>query len=343
MSGMKARHLICSALLLVGCRHKLTADLIEKSTASIVQKGALGTSTWVVQPDGKVGAVLKDNDDKPITGVVTGQVKLGDQAVPVEYDPKTGLLTASGPKLDADITPMTYALTVDGKPWNGTIAVPREGTQDLADTSKQQASLPAGTVGPNGGIVQVVGPNRVELVANKNDGQVRAYLLDDGNKPIDPGDRKITVALQDPDQPDVVVLAPDPTNHFMVGQMRARVDPLNVTVAVSDHGKTHAAIVGWQPGTVIVTGPDAPRVHLLVNGPAVRVGGPGVVVGAPGVVVDGPPGVVLGGPFGGPPPPFGGPPPPRHWDHDDHGHGGGDHDDRGHGGDHDDHGGGHRH
>jgi hypothetical protein len=113
--------------------------------------------------------------------------------------------------------------------------------------------------------------------------------------------------------------------------VRTRVDPVNVTVVVNDHGHSHACLVGWQPGAVVVVGPAAPRVHLLVvdswpgevvevhghghhgevvvGAPGVIVGAPGVVVGAPGVVVGAPgvvvgaPGVVVGGPgvfVGGP-------------------------------------------
>ena len=309
---MKFRHLVMLGVL-VACHRKLTADAIEKSAAAIVQKGNLGTSAWIVGPDGAVSALLKDDDGKPVAGTVTGQVMFDDKAVPVQYDPKTGVLTATGPKLDADITPVNYALTVDGKPWNGFIDVPRGGTQDLADTAKQVVASPAPTVGPNGGVVQTVGPDRVEVVANKQNGEVRAYLLDPtSNQPVDPGDRKITIALQG-DQPEVVVLAPDSGGHFVVGRVRSRIDPVDVTVAVNDHGVTHAGLIGWSPGSVVFVGPEAPRVHLLavdrwarpgevvVGAPGVVVGGPGVLVGGHGVI--GGPGVVVGGPgmMGGPP------------------------------------------
>jgi hypothetical protein len=89
------------------------------------------------------------------------------------------------------------------------------------------------------------------------------------------------------------------------------VDPPHLTVAVNVHGATHACLVGWAPGTVVVVGPASPRVHLLaveawpgeveVHGRGhlkgeIEVGAPGVVVGAPAVVVVGAPGVVVGGP-----------------------------------------------
>ena len=325
--------LLLALFATAGCKKHLTADAIEKSAAAIVQQNDKGTSTWIVGPDGAVNALLKDSSGNPIKGTVTGQVTFQNpdgtpQSVPVQYDPSTGVVTAAGPKLTADVTPVDYALTVDGKPWTGSLAVPQNGTQELADNAKLNAASPPPTSGPHGGVVQTVGPDRVEVVASKG-GDVRAYVLDPNtNQPIDPGDRKITIALQG-DQPETVVLAPDPTAHFVVGHVRTRVDPVNVTVVVNDHGKSHACLVGWQPGAVVVVGPAAPRVHLLavdtwpgevvevhghhhdvvvgapgvvVGGPNVVVGAPGVVVGAPGVVV-GAPGVVVGGPgvvVGGP-------------------------------------------
>lgn len=250
MSETMVRSVVFVGMLLAaaGCskKVKMTADAIEKSTAGIVQQGDRGTSTWIVGPDGAVNALLKGADGKPPTGTVTGQVTFANPnggtptTVPLDYDSKTGVVSAKGPKLDADLTPVTYALTVDGKPWNGALDVPRAGTQDLADNAKLQAAanIASSTVGPNGGVVQIVGPDRVEVVANKTNGEVRAYLLDPNNKPIDPGDRKITIALQG-DQPETVVLEPDPQAHYVIGHVRTRVDPVNVTVAVNEHGVTH--------------------------------------------------------------------------------------------------------
>ena len=319
------------ATLSSACNRKLVASAIEQSPAAIAQKGHLGTSTWVVGSDGAVSGTLKDPDGKPITQPITGQVAFAvpggaPTSVPVQYDPSTGVLTAAGPKLEADITPVSYALSVNGKPWNGTLEVPKGGTADLADAVKLQPPLPPHALGPNGGVVQMVGPDRVELVANRSNGDVRAYVLDADEKPVDPGDRKISIALEG-DAPDgVVLLEPEPEGHFVVGHVRARLDPARVTIAVNAHGRTHACLVGWSPGSVVVVGPEAPRVHLFAveawpnevvelhgrhgrhHGDVV-VGEPGLVVGAPGVVVEGP-SVVVGGPsvvVGGPGVVLGGP------------------------------------
>jgi hypothetical protein len=309
------------ASVVCACRKELTAEAIEKAPDAIAEQGPSGTSTWIVRPDGAVSATLKTPDGKPVATPVTGQVAFvppegPPTSVPVQYDPKTGVLTAAGPKLDADITPLNYTLTVGGAPWNGSIDVPRGGTQDLVDTGKLQGSFSANVVGPNGGVVETVGPDRIEVVANKQTGDVRAYVLGADNVPVDPGDRKITVALQG-EQPEILVLAPEPQAHFVVGRMRARIDPVRLTVAVNERGTTHACLVGWSPGSVVFVGPQAPRVHLLavegwpgevveLRGPhgkhhgeivgaeGVVFGGPSVVVGAPGFVV-GRPGVVVGG------------------------------------------------
>jgi hypothetical protein len=321
----------CAALasLVCSCRKEPTAEAIEKSPEALTEQGPSGTSTWIVRPDGTVSATMKTPDGNRVAQPVTGQIAFATPSgppaiVPAHYDLTTGVLTAAGPRLDADITPVSYTLTVGGTPWIGSIDVPKGGTQDLVATGKLQASPASSTVGPNGGVVQAVGPDRIELVANKHTGDVRAYVLDPDNHPIDPGDRRITVALPG-EQPEILVLAPEPQAHFVVGHMRARIDPPYLTVAVNVSGATHACLVGWSPGSVVLVGPQAPRVHLLavdawpgevveVHGPHGKhhgefVGAGGVVVGMPGVVVEAPslvveaPGVVIGAPgvlVGGP-------------------------------------------
>jgi hypothetical protein len=331
MTRLRALPIGCIVLaaLACSCRKEITAESIEKSPDAITEQRPAGSASWIVQPDGTVHAALRGPDGKPVAQPVAGQITFESPdgpptSVPVQYDPRTGVLSAAGPKLDADITPVKYTLTVGDTPWNGTIGVPPGGTHDLAETGQLQTSLPPNTVGPNGGVVQMVGPDRVELVANKRTGDVRAYVLDADNHPVDPGERKITVEIAGP-HPELVALAPEPQGHFVVGHAPAIVDAPQVTLAVHAHGTTHACLVGWSPGSVVVVGPGAPRVHVLavdawpdevvevherhgkhgevvvgapgvvVDAPRVVVGMPGVVVGAPGVVV-GAPGVIVGAP-----------------------------------------------
>jgi hypothetical protein len=129
--------------------------------------------------------------------------------------------------------------------------------------------------------VQVVGPDRVEVAANKVTGEVRAYVLDSAGHPVDPRDRKITLAIQ-AEQPELITLEPEPRALFLVSNLRTRVDPKHVTIAVTAHGATHACLAGWSPGSVVLVGAAAPRVHLLVVE-----AWPAVVVGAPEVGVRG--------------------------------------------------------
>lgn len=266
------RPLIVVALLAASSAcHKgpkgLDPAAIEASAAAIVEDNDQGTAAWIVGPDGNLSALLKGVDGKVLLKNVTGQITFGAGAsartVPVVVDEKTGVLTAAGPKLEADLTPVHYALSVDGKPWTGTLAVPPGGTAELAETAKLQATLPAGKLGPHGGAVQLVGPDRVELIADKGTGETRVYVLDADFKAIDPGDRKITIALQGDDS-EVVVLSPEPKGHYVMAKVAMRGDPARVTVVVSGHGVTHACVVGWAPGAHIVVGSRAPRVKIFI-------------------------------------------------------------------------------
>lgn len=361
----------CVLLLgaLPSCHKDLTAEGVEKSPEAIAERGPSGTATWIVAPDGKVSATLKAPDGARVSTPVTGQLAFAATTpgapptmVPVTYDPKTGVLNATGPQLQADLTPVSYSLEANGTPWTGTLDIPKGGTLDLVETAKlqppappmlamppslppppsppglqaPQAQLvapappgiaglpppPAPVLGPNGGVVETVGPDRVEVVGNRHTGDVRAYVLGPDGNPVDPGDRRITIALDDP-RPEVLTLAPEPQGHFVVGHVEAHVEPVHVTVAVTRHGATHACLVGWQPASVVVVGPEAPRVHLFrveawpgevveVHGPhghhhdyvevepGVVFEPPGVVVQAPGVFVAPPvvagPGVVVEAP-----------------------------------------------
>jgi hypothetical protein len=149
-------------------------------------------------------------------------------------------------------------------------------------------------------VLEVVGDDTVEVVADKSSGQVRVYVLDASYKPIPIGARRVTLGFVGPDD-ETIVLAPGPGGMYFTGRLAARVDPVEMTVAVADDGRVDAALWGWEPGGVIMIGPAAPTVHLLVaTSWDVAVVGPR----APGVVVIEPPafgvGIGFGGPVGGP-------------------------------------------
>jgi hypothetical protein len=271
----------------LACSHRedVTFDAIEKAADAIAEQAPFGLSTWIVRSDGSVNATLKTADGKPVDEPVTGQITFAAASspptiVPVQYDPKTHVLTAGGPKLTDDITPVHYAMVVGGKTWDGSIEVPQGGTRELVDTGKLQASVSQGAVGPHGGPVQMVGPDRIELAANKHTGEVRVYVLDSTGHPVDPSARKITVAIQ-AEPTELVALEPQPHTHFLASNLRTRVDPLHVTIAVTANETTHACLVGWSPGSVVFVGRDAPRVRLFVVEAWPGPESPHVVVGAP--------------------------------------------------------------
>jgi hypothetical protein len=240
---------------------------IEASAGALAEDTDFGSATMIVGTDGSFQALLKGTDGKPITKDATGTVTyLADgktTTVPVTVDAK-GVITGAGPKLEADVTDVSYSLTVSGKMWRGTLHVPRGGTEDLVATAKAQAKLPAGKLGPHGGKVQIVGDDRLEIVADRNAGEIRVYTLDGDLKVVDPGERKITLALDD-ESPQTIVLVPEPQGHFVVGPLGLKNDPVRVTVFVAHGGVTRACIVGYEPGAhLVVVNDRAPRVKIFV-------------------------------------------------------------------------------
>jgi hypothetical protein len=199
------------------------------------------------------------------------------------YDAQTGLLVASGPRLVGDLTQIKYTVAVAGQPWAGAIDVPPGGTDQIVAGAAfaEQHPIPRGKVGPNGGVLQVVGNDTVEVVADRNSGQVRVYVLDPSYKPIPIGARRVTLGFVGADD-ETVVLVPGPGGMYFTGRLAARIDPVKLTVVDDYEGQVNVALVGWAPGDVIVVGAGAPTIHVLV-----AVGWDVAVIGprAPGVVV----------------------------------------------------------
>jgi hypothetical protein len=270
---------------------EVTAEGTLEIPEAIVEENDNGSVAWSVAPEGKVRAILKTPDGKPITKNVTGELvwvaPSGETKVPVTVEPKTGLVVATGPALQEDITPISYNLQVEGKPWGGTLHVPKGGTLELHSNAKAAVGvIPEGKVGPNGGVIQFIGEDRVEVVAEKTSGQVRVYFLDPEFKVIKGPKRKVKIAIAG-ETPEVIILEPEPkVGLYFVGKLKTRVDPVRVTVAVTHNDVSRVAIVGWAPTTHLIVGARAPRVRLLVaSGWAapdvdvhVRAPGPTVVV-----------------------------------------------------------------
>jgi len=296
---------LSSIALLPACGKKAPTEGTEAAEATDESAAAEGTLTeqhpaatvtWLITPDGQVKARVKAPDGTPIEKNVTGTVtakalKKVERPVTATLaaDTKPGLYTATLPKLEADLTDVTYELAVDGKPLTGTLQLPRGGTQQLVTSAKAVAAvkLPADKKGPNGGIVQVVGDDVVEIVADKSTGQVRIYVLDDDFKPIAVGKRKVKLGVV-AGSAELIELQVEPKGLFFTGKLSLKSDPIKLTVVLYPEEQPEPVVVlcGWTPTKVIVVGPGAPVLALFV-----------VVSWAPVVVVNqgGPPVIFVTG------------------------------------------------
>ena len=226
---------------------------------------------WVIAPDGTVRVALKPSETAAvdrgarISLVATPAGAAASTPVMLVYDPTTNFHTGKIPALSADVTELSYDATVADKPVKGVIHVPKGGTSELVDAGKTASGkVPAGTKGPNGGVVQVVGNDVVEIAADKG-GEVRVYVLDDARKPVAVGTRTIKLAVGGPSG-EVIELTPDASGAYFKGKLTIKVNPSKLTVIV--RGKPDAAPVvvlcGWNPGTVVVVGRSAPAINIFV-------------------------------------------------------------------------------
>lgn len=240
---------------------------------AVVEEHEGGTVAWLVAPDGSVKAAVTGPDNKPIRENISGTLAWKASAdaeaktIPLTVDAKTGYLIAAGPKLEADLSEINYTVSVNAKPWSGALHVPAGGTAAIVTGAKVSAEVkvPEGKVGPNGGVIQVVGQDRVELVSDEASGEVRAYVLDADFKVVPVGERSITLGVV-AEAPRTVVLARAEAGAYFVARWSLAVDPLKVTIAVRDPIRTSVAIVGYRPGArVIVAASRAPRVKVRVK------------------------------------------------------------------------------
>ncbi|KYF97785.1 hypothetical protein BE20_37340 [Sorangium cellulosum] len=241
-----------------------------------VEEHESGKAAFNVAADGNVKAVVSGPDGKPIREDVSGTLlwkdASGEKTLPLTLDAKTGLLVAAGPKLEADLTEIGYTLNVAGKPWNGTLHVPAGGTAELYANAKGSADLglPEGKLGPHGGRIEIVGDDRLELLVDEVTGEVRVYVLDADLKPIDIGERKVTLGVV-AEAPQVVVLAPVAATAgvaagaYLTGKLALAADPLKVTVAVRNAGRSAVALCGYRAGAAFAVHAHAPRVKVRMK------------------------------------------------------------------------------
>jgi hypothetical protein len=158
----------------------------------LVEEREDGSLSWIIRPDGSVRVTVRDATGHAVVPPeIEGSVTVREASTPMwnEGDALVGALGA----LEDDLTDVTYSLKVKGVPWQGALQVPSGGTDALvADSS---VTVPPGTVGPNGGMVEVIGDQRVEILGDPAGGELRVYLLDDKLAVMPVGDAEITVGF----------------------------------------------------------------------------------------------------------------------------------------------------
>lgn len=274
---------------LIACKSsdaEVTAENIDSAEGTLIEDHEGGSIVWHVAPDGKVRALVKSSDGKPVdtgvNGTLTWKGPGGDAKIPLALDEKEKLLAASGPKLEGDLTEVKYEVAVAGKTWSGALHLPAGGTKQIVEDAKKSAAktLPKGKVGPNGGVIQVVGDDIVEVVADKTSGEVRVYVLDADLKPIAIGDRQVKLGFVG-SSVETIALTGGPGGLYFVGKLVAKVNPVKLTIVIIAGGHTHCVIVGYSPGVHIIVHGKAPSLKILVAvswNVNVKVKGPGVIV-----------------------------------------------------------------
>ncbi|WP_437928280.1 hypothetical protein WMF37_03300 [Sorangium sp. So ce291] len=267
-----------------------TAEVTATAESAIgedayVEDHESGKAAFNVAADGSVKAAVTGPDGKPIRENVSGTLLWKgpsgeEKTVPLTFDEKAGLLVAAGPKLEADLTQIGYTLNVAGKPWSGTLHVPAGGTAELYANAKGAADLrlPEGKLGPHGGRIEIVGDDRLELLVDEATGEVRVYVLDVDLKPVDIGERKITLGVV-ADAPQLVVLTPVAASAdvnadvnakvaasaYLTGKLALAADPLKLTIAVRNAGRSAVALCGYHAGAAFAVHARAPRVKVRVK------------------------------------------------------------------------------
>jgi len=221
------------ALVVIGCAQKktddasastATADATTASDASAAAAGKLtvgsdplfndqgavvegfdeGSAAFAVAPDGPVKVALANVDGKPVSvsdrkATLTYSIPETGKTVQLALQPDAdkNYFVATGPELSSVVTPVKYEITGGSRPWTGVLQLPAGGTKALNASAKvEAAAYVVPIVGPHGGRIERFGKDDVELLMDKDSGEVRAWIIVDG-KAVDPGDRKFTVFFDD--------------------------------------------------------------------------------------------------------------------------------------------------
>jgi hypothetical protein len=213
---------------------------------------------------------VKDADKAPITDPAKIDLKVG----PPDAQTSVSLTTVDGsaqysasiPAFTADLTPVAYTFDLKGKSYAGTLDVPVGGTKTIVavDTSAPKVTIAADATAPHGGVLQVVGDDRIELVADQDTGEARVYVLDSELRPIEVGERRVTIGVV-ADSAEIVPFAVEPGGLYFTARWGIEIDPTRVTVGMRIGPVFHAAIFGWRPGLHLVAGASAPAFAVRVR------------------------------------------------------------------------------
>src|SRR5258706_1487271 len=127
--------------MIAGCKGSAAEDF----SAALIESVENGSIAWNIRADGTVKALCKTRENKPIMAHATGRMTTADgAAIDLVQDPKSGVLEGKGLKLNGELTPAKYELTVEDKPLNGTLFLPAGGTADLAagGTASAKGKIP---------------------------------------------------------------------------------------------------------------------------------------------------------------------------------------------------------
>jgi hypothetical protein len=255
-AGLVVCALFSSTGIVTGCSRS-SVEGAATDSAAFVETSNVGSVAWSIAPDGGVHARVKTPDGKLATENVSGTMEWktasGPKTVVLTPDKRSGELVAAAPTLEADLTQVDYTVSVQGAPMSGTLFLPRGGTADLAaptPTAAPTITIPDGKKGPHGGPIEVVGSDRLELVASRK-GEVRVYVLDANLQPVAVGARTIRLGVGGA-SPEVVVLSPAPAGMYLVGHWKVSGAPARITLEERDGDRVYVVVVGHRPGVLVV-------------------------------------------------------------------------------------------
>jgi hypothetical protein len=271
-------------LVLVAAAFVALAPACSKSASAIASLGSdvvvdqleLGRVGLSIGADGDAKAAVESNDGKPLSKDAKGTLSFKSisgepKTVPLTFDTASGTLVAKGPKLEGDLTQVTYAIDVGGKTMDGSLHVPAGGTAQLVADGNAQATAAAAApavsaeaLGPHGGSISVVGGDRLELVSDGS-GQARIYLLSVDGKVAPVEARAVTVGVV-AEAPETIAFVAEPQGRYLTGQWHVHTDPVRLTIASRANANAAAKVVlvGFKPGVALKVGAAAPHVRVII-------------------------------------------------------------------------------